>query len=289
MKRLPAGRDPQVWEPLDVALADSNRRLVERVLEVLAALRQDRVAGHLRHALAAADLRTRANAVEALASLPDRGLIAAALPLVEAVSVGQPASPSLQRRHDDGKDDTQALDQAERSWDPWVRRAAAAVRAGSLAQGSAEEPDMELLLFLKRTPLLSPLPLDTLLALSRILVAESYVAGETVFADGSPGHSLYLVRSGAVDVLKDARLLTRIGSGGYFGEMALVDDAPRSARVVAAEDCTLLRLDRIPFQALTEDYPAMLRELCKLFAANLREANRMLAVEPAHRDALADM
>jgi CRP-like cAMP-binding protein len=148
---------------------------------------------------------------------------------------------------------------------------------------------MELLLFLKRTPLLSLLPLDTLLALSRILVAESYVAGETVFADGSPGHSLYLVRSGAVDVLKDARLLTRIGSGGYFGEMALVDDAPRSARVVAAEDCTLLRLDRIPFQALTEDYPAMLRELCKLFAANLREANRMLAVEPAHRDALADM
>ena len=109
---------------------------------------------------------------------------------------------------------------------------------------------------------------------------ESYLAGETVFADGSPGHCLYLVRSGAVEVRKDERLLTRLGPGTYVGEMALIDDAPRSASVVVAEDCTLLRLDRAAFQDLTEDYPAMLRELCRVLAANLREANRALAAHP---------
>lgn len=98
-----------------------------------------------------------------------------------------------------------------------------------------------------------------------------------MFADGSPGHCFYPVRSGTVEVLKYERLLTRRGPGTYVGEMALIDDAPRSARVVVAEDCTLFRLDRSAFHDLTEDYPAMLRELCKLLAANLREANQRLA------------
>ena len=136
---------------------------------------------------------------------------------------------------------------------------------------------MEQLVFLKRIHLFGSLPLDTLLALSRVLVPESYVAGETVFADGSAGRCLYLIRSGMLDVRKNQRLLTRLGRGAYVGEMALIDDAPRSASVVASEDCTLLRLDRAAFEDLTEDYPAMLRELCRLLAFNLREANRNLA------------
>jgi CRP/FNR family transcriptional regulator, cyclic AMP receptor protein len=136
---------------------------------------------------------------------------------------------------------------------------------------------MEQLLFLKRIPLFGSLPLDTLLALSRVLATESYLAGETVFAEDSPGRCLYLVRSGLLEVRKGRRLLTHLGPGAYVGEMALIDDAPRSASVVAAEECTLLRLDRAAFEDLTEDYPAMLRELCRLLAANLREANRQLA------------
>jgi len=288
LRQLPAGRDPALWHPLDVALADSNQRLVERVLKALAALPRDRVVVQLRRALASTDRRTRADAIEALASLPDRGLIAAALPLVEAVSLGEDASAGAPTATDHGPATTQVLARADRSWDVWVRRGAAAVRcahgrglgevpAGVMTMGDATEVDMEQLLFLKRITLFAPLPLDTLLALSRVLATESYVAGETVFADGSPGHCLYLVRSGMLEVRKNQRMLTRLGPGAYVGEMALIDDAPRSASVVVTEDCTLLRLDRAAFEDLTEDYPAMLRELCRLLAANLREANRGLA------------
>jgi CRP-like cAMP-binding protein len=80
-----------------------------------------------------------------------------------------------------------------------------------------------------------------------------------------------------VEVRKHGRVLARRGPCAYAGEMALIDDVPRSASVVAAEDCTLLRLDRATFQDLTEDHPAMLRELARLLATNLREANRRLA------------
>jgi HEAT repeat protein len=284
LRQLPGARDPRLWRPLELALADSNARLVERVLKVLSVLPRGRVIAQLRRALASTDLRTRANAVEALASLPDRGLIAAALPLVEAVSCGPEVAHGPISSQDPDELVMAVLRRAERSWDLWLRRGAAAVRGAlaggpgeDVAAGDAMEVDMELLVFLKRTPLFGPLPLDTLLALSRVLVPESYLAGETVFSDGSPGHCLYLVRSGAVAVLKDERLLARLGPETYVGEMALIDDAPRSASLVAAEDCTLLRLDRATFHDLTEDYPAMLHELCKLLAANLREANRRLA------------
>ncbi|MGH6900650.1 MAG: cyclic nucleotide-binding domain-containing protein, partial [Geminicoccaceae bacterium] len=289
LRQLPAARDPALWRPLDVALADSNQRLVERMLKVLAALPRNRVVVQLRRALASTDLRTRADAIEALASLPDRRLIAAALPLVEAVSLGNVASGSASPVPDRGPLAALVLERAGHSWDVWVRRGAAAVRC-TCARGLSEPPahgftrvdatevDMEQLLFLKRIPLFGSLSLDTLLALSRVLATESYVAGETVFADGSPGHCLYLIRSGMLEVRKDQRLLSRLGAGTYVGEMALIDDAPRSASVVVTEDCTLLRLDRAAFEDLTEDYPAMLRELCRMLAFNLREANRRLAV-----------
>jgi CRP-like cAMP-binding protein len=267
MAALPAGRDPARWEALEAGLADSNLRLVERVLAVLAALRRDRVVAEVRRAIGSSDRRTRANAVEALAALPGTGMLAAVLPLVEAGSEPQAAGSG-------GHDGDAAIALAERSWDPWVRRGAAALRP---AGDDGAEVDMDLILFLRRTPLFGSLPLDTLLALSRALVAESYLAGETVFADGAPGHCLYLVRAGSVEVRKHGRVLARRGPCAYAGEMALIDDAPRSASVVAAEDCTLLRLDRATFHDLTEDHPAMLRELAQLLATNLREANRRLA------------
>jgi CRP-like cAMP-binding protein len=254
-------------EPLAIALADANARIIDRLLAVLAALRRDRVAGELRRALASRDLRARANAVEALASLSDRRRIAAALPLVEAVALGRGAGA--------GNDEADAVERARRSRDPWLRRAAARVDGTFPAEG-VEEVEMELLLFLKRTRLFGSLPLDVLLAVSRVLATQTHVAGETVFVEGSPGHHLYLVRSGAVEVRTDGQTIARLGVGSYLGEMALIDDAPRSATAVAAEDCTLLRLDRATFHELTEDHPAILRELCHLLAANLRDANARL-------------
>ena len=287
LRQLPVARDPAVWRPLDVALADSNQRLIECVLKVLAALPRDRVVVQLRRALVSTDLRTRADAIEALASLPDRGLIAAALPLVEAVWLKDFKSGNVSSFPERDPAGLLVLERAEHSWDVWIRRGAASVRcvsarglkamqAHALAIGHATEVDMEQLLFLKRIPLFGSLPLDTLLALSHVLAPESYLAGETVFADGSAGRCLYLIRSGMLDVRKNQRLLTRLGPGTYVGEMALIDDAPRSASVVAMEDCTLLRLDRAAFEDLTETYPAMLRELCRMLAFNLREANRNL-------------
>ena len=99
LRLLPRGPEREAWRALELAIEDHNRRIVSLVLNVLAALGAGRAVAHLRHSLAAADQRTRANALEALLALPQRRLLQPILPLLEAsyavdASVAGPAAVS---------------------------------------------------------------------------------------------------------------------------------------------------------------------------------------------------
>ncbi len=84
LRQLPRGPERAPWQALEVAIEDHNQRIVSLVLNVLAALGEDRSVAHLRHSLAAPDQRTRANALEALLTLPRRRLVQPIVPLLEA-------------------------------------------------------------------------------------------------------------------------------------------------------------------------------------------------------------
>ena len=88
LRTLPRGPQHGAWQALELALLDHNRRIVDLVLNAVAALGAARKVGALRHALAAADRRTRANALEALLALPQRRLLRPILPLLEAAYAG---------------------------------------------------------------------------------------------------------------------------------------------------------------------------------------------------------
>jgi len=66
-----------------------------------------------------------------------------------------------------------------------------------------------------------------------------YAAGEIIFAQGQPGDVMYVVKEGEVEIRLGKKVVDTIGPEGFFGEMALIDDAPRSASAVAKTNCKL--------------------------------------------------
>jgi CRP/FNR family transcriptional regulator, cyclic AMP receptor protein len=103
--------------------------------------------------------------------------------------------------------------------------------------------------------------------------SRSFAAGETVFEAGQPGTEMYVVRSGTVELRAGERVLETVGRGGILGEMALVDDQPRSASAVAAAPCELVVIDEERFQLLVQRVPGFALEMMRVMAARLRRAN----------------
>jgi CRP/FNR family cyclic AMP-dependent transcriptional regulator len=124
-------------------------------------------------------------------------------------------------------------------------------------------------------------PDDSLRLLATLVTRKSVSRGTTVMVAGDPTDSLYIVISGRLKVMmSDAEgkevILAILGSGEFFGEMGLIDDAPRSASVVAIEPCELLCVTKRDFKrCLAENFEmsmAVMRGLVK----RLREADRKI-------------
>lgn len=139
--------------------------------------------------------------------------------------------------------------------------------------------------FLKGIALFRALPAEALEALAEATEPAAYRAGETVIGDGSIGDTLFLVVEGQVTVRKGSRTLAVLGPGDYVGEMALIDDAPRAAAVVALTELRLLRLSRLVFQSLVQEHPCVLTELCRLFVRRLRMAQHIASIARTDADA----
>ena len=104
--------------------------------------------------------------------------------------------------------------------------------------------------------------------------------GMPVFAEGDNGADLFLVLSGMVRVHHGDNELARLGPGAHFGEMALIDQAPRSASISTVEDSLLLRLDRKMFFTLirkeSELAKKVLWNMLQVLSGRLRTTNRDL-------------
>ena len=129
--------------------------------------------------------------------------------------------------------------------DPAGVRAPALVRSASLEIGAPVEEDRFRLL--RGHPIFAPLPMDTLERLSHDLVSVTPTPGEEIVTQGEPGKRFYLIAEGEVEVQIDGSLRRTEGAGECFGEIALLNDVPRTATVTALPGCRLLALDRRHF------------------------------------------
>ena len=102
-------------------------------------------------------------------------------------------------------------------------------------------------------------------------------AKTVIVKEGERGDSFYVVISGEAVVRRKSgrsnRKVATLGPGGYFGELALLDAAPRNASVEAAQPCELGVIDARVFRALVRDVPAMSEKLLAGMARRLRDAD----------------
>ena len=102
-------------------------------------------------------------------------------------------------------------------------------------------------------------------------------ADEVIFEQGDEGDDFYVVVTGAVIISRGATKLATLGPREGFGEMAILDRETRSATATAAEDTTLLSLDRDSFDRIIEQNPVVARGVYRVLTERLRNTLAQLA------------
>ena len=100
-------------------------------------------------------------------------------------------------------------------------------------------------------------------------------AGETLFREGDTGDRMYVILEGRMDIVVGSTVVETANEGGIVGEMALLDDAPRAASVVATTLCRLVAINRKRFHALVQSDPAFATHVMKVLSDRLRNMNRL--------------
>jgi CRP/FNR family transcriptional regulator/CRP/FNR family cyclic AMP-dependent transcriptional regulator len=132
-----------------------------------------------------------------------------------------------------------------------------------------------------RSPLFAPLEEEEQRALADSCRTRRFRAGEVLFHEGDPGHALFLLRSGHVKIVQiaadGAELILHVyGPGDTLGELALVDDGPRSATAVAMERVEALALHREEFLALLARHPAVAIAVLNKVISMVRRLNQQM-------------
>ena len=110
--------------------------------------------------------------------------------------------------------------------------------------------------------------------------SERYAAGDVIFSAGDPGDRFFVVREGTVTLSANGRNLEEVGPGGIFGELGVLERAPRSATATAATDVDLIPLDERAFIFHVSQTPFFALTVMRVLADRLRR-------ETGSRDATA--
>jgi CRP-like cAMP-binding protein len=109
---------------------------------------------------------------------------------------------------------------------------------------------------------------------SRVLLAmkghTAYPPGATIFKEGDKGDRMYFVQSGTVELRVGGKPVMTAEAGTFFGEMALIEEAPRSASAHAATECHLMPVDRARFEYLVRMTPDFVLEMMRTIASRVR-------------------
>lgn len=98
-------------------------------------------------------------------------------------------------------------------------------------------------------------------------------AGREIVREGTPGHEFFVIVDGKAAVRRKNKKVATLGRGDFFGELALLDRAPRNATVVAETDMELLVLGQREFSGLIDEVPGLAHKILSGLARRLRDAD----------------
>jgi uncharacterized protein (TIGR02266 family) len=132
---------------------------------------------------------------------------------------------------------------------------------------------------ISRVPLFQELDTIEIEEMVRILVREEFHPGDPLFQEGDVGDKMYIIIRGAVDIVKAAgkgpgQILVTLKPGDFLGEMSLIDDAPRSASAVAAEESVIFSINKKDLALLFDQAPIIAAKIYKFFVTTLNQRLR---------------
>lgn len=126
---------------------------------------------------------------------------------------------------------------------------------------------------LAQVPLFSACSKKDLQTIGKASDEVSVSAGKVLVEEGAPGHEFFLILDGSASVYRNGRKVATLGTGQYFGELALLDRGPRTATVKADTDMTVLVLGQREFAGVLDEVPGIARKLLQSMASRLRESD----------------
>jgi CRP/FNR family cyclic AMP-dependent transcriptional regulator len=127
---------------------------------------------------------------------------------------------------------------------------------------------------LRRAPLFEGLSRKELANLARVSEDLEVEPGKVLCAEGKTGHEFFVIVDGKVKVTRKKRSLGTRGSGDFFGEIALLEDIPRTATVTAETPVRLFVLTRKDFRHLLDENPRVERKVLHVLARRLAETSK---------------
>jgi hypothetical protein len=155
----------------------------------------------------------------------------------------------------------------------WVQQALSRNRQNNMYS------TLEKTILLKSVSLFSEIPAEKLSQIAQVAEETQWPAGSVVLREGDAGDALFIVANGSVRVHKGALNLATLRKGDCVGEMAVLDQAPRSADATADEDTTLLKIAQEDFYEVLAANPEITERIVRLLSRRLREANAALAAK----------
>src|SRR5216110_3483408 len=139
--------------------------------------------------------------------------------------------------------------------------------------------------FLKNVKLFAELSTDSLLKLGSSLKTAEFPPAEVIVREGAPGVSMYIIKSGLVEVRKKDTttgfdfLVAQLSAGAAVGEMSLLTGKPRSATVTTVQPTVVFTLTRADFRNLLTQHPEISLGLARILAERLEDATKQVGIE----------
>src|SRR5215471_2049217 len=161
---------------------------------------------------------------------------------------------------------------------------------GALQQQSSMSPVLnetgqQLLQFLKNVRLFAELSHESLVKLGSCLKIAEFPASEVIVREGAPGVSMYIIKSGLVEVRKKDPttgidfLVAKLSDNAAVGEMSLLTGKPRTATVTTVQPTVVYTLSRADFRNLLTHHPEISLGLARIMAERLEDANKQVGIE----------